>query len=318
MVTSSLPGVVLVVGAGSIGQRHAANLAALGAQVELLPWRQFNASELAHRNDIAALVIATATPIRLELIQLCGERGWPFYAEKPLAWRQEQVGAIEAAAEPVAARSLVGFMLRYHPAVRALAALDLSDVYRFEAEIGHDVRQWRNNWRFSQSYAAAAEGGGVLLDLSHELDLVSALLPGLEVRDVRCVGHAAFPGVDFATSIQLTAPSGAAGTVALDYLSPVSIRRLTLCGLSRRIEVDLLHGQLKQFGPSGEERHHFPLERNQLFLDAMAEFLQLAAGASLATDPLRPVFASMKSSSRLITTAWEQRQFNGTVQLPID
>jgi predicted dehydrogenase len=318
MVTSPLAGVVLVVGAGSIGQRHAANLASLGARVELLPWRRFNAAELARRNDIAALVIATATPIRLELIQLCSERGWPFYAEKPLAWRREQVEAIAAAAQPVADRSLVGFMLRYHPAVRAVASLDLSDLYRFEAEIGHDVRQWRSNWRFSSSYAAAAEGGGVLLDLSHELDLASALFPGVRVHDVRCLGHDRFPGVDFATTVQLTTPSGAAGTVALDYLAPVPVRRLTLCGLGRRIEVNLLSGELRQSGPGGDETRTYPLERNQLFLDAMAEFLQLAAGGNLAADPLRPVFASMKSSSQLIASAWEQRQFSGAVALPID
>jgi predicted dehydrogenase len=318
MVTSPLAGVVLVVGAGSIGQRHAANLASLGARVELLPWRRFNSKDLASRTDIAALVIATATPIRLELIELCGKREWPFYAEKPLAWREEQVKAIEAAAQPVADRSLVGFMLRYHPAVRAVASLDLSDLYRFEAEIGHDVRQWRSNWRFSSSYAAAAEGGGVLLDLSHELDLASALFPGLCVHDVRCLGHDRFPGVDFATTIQLTTPSGAAGTVALDYLAPVPVRRLTLCGTHRRIEVDLLSGRLCELSAAGEEQQSFAVERNGLFLQAMAEFLQLAAGEELASDPLRPVLAQMGESSRLITAAWKGRKFSGTVALPID
>lgn len=318
MVTSPLTGVVLVVGAGSIGQRHAANLAALGAQVELLPWRQFNASELAHRNDIAALVIATATPIRLELIQLCGGRGWPFYAEKPLAWRPDQLAAIEAAARPVAESSMVGFMLRYHPAMRAVAALDLSDLYRFEAEIGHDVRQWRSNWRFSSSYAAAAEGGGVLLDLSHELDLVSALFPGLCVQDVSCLGHDRFPGVDFATSLQLTTATGAAGTVALDYLAPMPVRRLMLCGTNRRIEVDLLSGELSERSAAGEAHQSFTVERNELFLSAMAEFLQLAAGETLPADPLRPVFARMGASSQLIVAAWQRRLFSGTVALPID
>ncbi|MFM7266895.1 MAG: hypothetical protein ACKOZW_15160 [Cyanobium sp.] len=98
----------------------------------------------------------------------------------------------------------------------------------------------------------------------------------------------------------------------------MSIRRLTLCGLDRRIEVNLLSGELRQSGPDGDETRTYPLERNQLFLDAMAEFLQLAAGEGLATDPLRPVFAAMGGSSRLIASAWEQRQFSGVVALPID
>jgi hypothetical protein len=60
----------------------------------------------------------------------------------------------------VAERSVLGFMMRYHPALRALAEADWSDAYGFHFEIGHDVRQWRKNWRFADSYAARAEGGG--------------------------------------------------------------------------------------------------------------------------------------------------------------
>ena len=43
--------------------------------------------------------------LSLDLIQLCAKMGWPFYEQKPLAWRAEQVAAIHDAAAPVAARS---------------------------------------------------------------------------------------------------------------------------------------------------------------------------------------------------------------------
>ena len=76
------------------------------------------------RTDIEAVVIATSTPIRLDLIEICAQRDWPFYAEKPLAWRVSQAQAIHDAGAPVAERSMVGFMMRYHPAVRDLAARD--------------------------------------------------------------------------------------------------------------------------------------------------------------------------------------------------
>lgn len=317
MVIPQLHGVVAVIGAGSIGRRHAANLASLGAEVELIPWRSFSAQALASRDDIAAVVIATATPIRLELVRLCAEQGWPFYAEKPLAWRREQVEAIHGAAGPVAERSMVGFMLRYHPAVRALAGLDLTDTFRFQAEIGHDVRQWRANWRFSESYAAQAEGGGVLLDLSHELDLACALFPGLTLRDAQALGHADFPGVDFATCLHLTTPSGAAGSIAMDYLSPVFVRRLVLCGTGKRIELDLLTPRLTTITGATESVQGFCFERNQMFLDAMADFLHLVGGKPLPPDRLRPRFDQMEASSQLIATAWEQRQFTGHVVMGI-
>ena len=308
-------GTIVVIGAGSIGRRHAGNLGSLGAKAELVPWRSFSRAALAARDDVAGMVIATETPIRLDLIRLCAEMGWPFYAEKPLAWRADQVAAIHDAAAPVAARSMVGFMMRYHPVLRALAAMDLAGVFRFHAEIGHDVRQWRSNWRFADSYAARAEGGGVLLDLSHEVDLMLALFPGLRLHDARSLGHAGFPGVDFATSLHLSAPDGAAGTVAMDYISPVFVRRLELSSISARIEADFQAATLAVVTPAGRHEQVFSFDRNDMFLAAMRDFLALAAGVALPDDPLRPRFDQMRTSSDLIAAAWEARGFAGQVAL---
>lgn len=306
-------GTIVVIGAGSIGRRHTTNLGALGARVELVPWRSFKRDALAARRDIAGVVIATETPIRLELIQLCAEKGWPFYAEKPLAWNASQVAAIHAAAEPVADRSMVGFMMRYHPVLRALGAMDLSQAFRFHAEIGHDVRQWRANWRFADSYAARAEGGGVLLDLSHEIDMVLALFPGLRVHDARSLGHSGFPGVDFATSLHLTAAGGAAGSIAMDYVSPIFVRRLEVSTASERIEADFHTARLAVVTPVGREERFFTFERNEMFLGAMGEFLALVSGKALPEDPLRPRLDRMRASNDLIAAAWEARTFTGQI-----
>ena len=70
--------VFLVIGAGSIGQRHARNLAALGQKVDLIPYRDFDADAVAKRTDVAGVIIATATPIRLSLIALCAAQDWPY------------------------------------------------------------------------------------------------------------------------------------------------------------------------------------------------------------------------------------------------
>ena len=65
---------ILVIGAGSIGRRHAENLVTLGVTSELTGWRGFSADMLASRlanGDVQGVVIATATQIRLELIRVC-------------------------------------------------------------------------------------------------------------------------------------------------------------------------------------------------------------------------------------------------------
>lgn len=304
----------LVIGAGSIGQRHARNLAALGQKVDLIPYREFDADAVARRSDVAGVIIATATPIRLSLIALCAAQDWPFYVEKPLGWTKGQITDIYTAATPVADRSMVGFMMRYHPAVRTLAAFDLSDIYSFAFEIGHDVRQWRANWSFAQSYASDAAGGGVLLDLCHELDIVHCLFPKTKVTGATSLDHPDFAGVDFATRISLTAPLG---TVAMDYLSPVSIRRGQLRGTSQIIDLDLLAPAFTREDGTNKQRTAFDFDRNDMFLAAMSDFIAIATGSAPSDNPLMPRFASVRQSCDLIAEAWQARQFAGQVSIAL-
>ncbi len=304
--------VILVVGAGSIGKRHAANLRALGETVDLVPWRAIDRAAVERRTDVEALVIATATQVRRDLVDLAAAKGWPVYVEKPLAFRKAEVGAIHDALGPLAERSILGFMMRYHPALRALAERDLSDAYGFHFEIGHDVRQWRANWRFADSYAARAEGGGVLLDLCHEIDIAACLFPGLSVLGADSLGHADFPGVDFASRVTLGREGGPVGTVAMDYLSPISVRRGAIRRTGGIVDVDFLGPDILWDGLNAER---FEFERNDMFLDAMRDFLALVRGQATSGNPLMPRLDRMRGVADLVAAAWEARRFHGIVEV---
>ena len=306
---------ILVVGAGSIGRRHAANLERLGRKAELVPWRAFDRAAAERRGDVSGLVIATATDIRLPLVELAAEKDWPIYAEKPLAFRPQDVARIFDLAAPVAGRSMVGFMMRYHPAFRALAESDLSDVYDFRFEIGHDVRQWRENWRFLDSYAARAEGGGVLLDLCHEIDMAAALFPGLSLSGVECLGHERVPGVDMATRISLARAGGPIGTVSMDYLAPEGARLGRLNGSTARRDVDFLAPRIDVTGRSPQV---FGFDRNDMFLAAMQDFLALAEGRPTAGGSLTPSLPAMRETADLVAAAWAERHFHGSVRFDLD
>jgi len=304
---------VLVIGSGSIGRRHHDNLQALGASSRLVSWREAGlGGALAAMTDADAVVVATATDIRLPLIEAAAARGLPLYIEKPLAFRPEEVEVIAEVTAPVADRSMLGYMLRYHPAVRALAATDLADVFQFALAIGHDVTQWRQNWRFSESYAARADGGGVLLDLCHELDLVACLFPGLEVTRVESLGHPAFPGVDFASRVSLRR-GGVVGDVSMDYLTPLLHRRAQLRGTERMHDFDFAAQIYQVTEPSGPRTLDLPLERNAMFLDAMRDFLGLAVGGATLGNPLMPRLDLALPSARLVAQAWAMRGFVGEI-----
>jgi predicted dehydrogenase len=297
---------VLVIGTGSIGRRHAGNLEALGAKVEAVSMRAAGLdgalARLAQGWDGA--VIATGTQIRLPLIEAAADKGIPLYIEKPLAADPDTVSAIYAAAAPILDRSVVGFMMRYNPAFRHLAAQDFSDAYRYSFEIGHDVTQWRQNWSFADSYAAKPEGGGVLLDLCHELDMAHCVFPGV-LSDVECLGHTRYPGVDMATQVSRAGP--VQGTVAMDYLAPVPIRRVEVAGMRTRRSLDFHTGRFCD----GDAEQTFPVVRNEMFLAILGDFLALAAGKAPSQVEHLPRLDLVRPSCEEIAKAHAMRRFTG-------
>lgn len=309
---------ILVIGTGSIGTRHANNLAQLGAEPIRLSLRELGLdgvlSAIANTPDVQGAVIATATQIRQVLIEALSARDLPVYVEKPIAYEPQALADFYAAASQPE-RSMAGFMMRYHPLLARLVERAQEDeTFRFDFEIGHDVTQWRANWRFGDSYAALPEGGGVLLDLCHELDLAHTLFPGAVAHSVHSLGHADFPGVDMATQIALSAP-GATGSVAMDYLSPVFLRRIRLRGQRAVNECDLLAGTLTRFTPDGaQDLTQVAFDRNEMFLGAMGDFLALVEGRPPSGNPHMPRLDLARPSCDLIANAWANRQFNSLIQ----
>ena len=121
---------ILVIGAGSIGSRHHQNLQALGATSTLMRYREFversghpAKSGALSKEAVCALrgydgvVVATETQIRFALISHLARAGLPLYIEKPLAYRSEDVELLLKVTSDIASRSVLGFMMRYHPAI---------------------------------------------------------------------------------------------------------------------------------------------------------------------------------------------------------
>ena len=304
---------LLVVGAGSIGRRHHDNLQALGAQSTLRGWRGYGLAGFeAEVAQYDAVVIATATDTRLELIRAAASAQKPLYIEKPLAVSLEELAAIKAEIDPIAGRSMLGYMMRYHPAFRDLCQRDLSDVFQFTLTIGHDVTQWRQNWKFSESYAARAYGGGVLLDLCHELDMAHCLFPQTRVERVLAQGHARYPGVDMASQVTLTG-GGVAGEVALDYLTPRLHRRCLLRGHAASYDFDFAAQSYQRSQLSGSQQLELPLERNAMFMAISRDFLALIAGRAPSDVEHLPRLDHALASAELVSQAWTARAFIGDI-----
>jgi predicted dehydrogenase len=162
----------LVIGYGSIGRRHARILADLGCEVAVVSRRSLD--DVTHFANVAEAiknvrpdyaVVANETSAHLAVVDELATAGFcgKLLIEKPLG------GAIPPHDFALCA---VAYNLRFHPALTELAvALANEKILAMQIYCGQYLPDWRPGADYRRSYSAdATQGGGVLRDLSHELD----------------------------------------------------------------------------------------------------------------------------------------------------
>lgn len=317
---------VLVVGTGSVGLRHARNLVALGARVRAFRYRARASnhdlpagvepvSELEPALDAAdAVVVANRTDQHIAVAHAAARRRRPLFIEKPLATSlagSEELLAAERDGLVVEA----GFTLRCHPNLIWLhdfvAGGGLGVLHYMRAHVGQHLAEWRPGTDHRAGYSARrAWGGGVVLDLIHELDLVGWL--GGRVTDVVAMTRNV-PALDIETEavaqIGLHLEGGTLAQVHLDYVRPLYGRALEMVGTRGIATWDYAAGTVTLERPreAPEVVHRVPagFERNTMFIDHMARFLARAAGEPLAAasplveavQALRVALAAHRSAS---------------------
>lgn len=278
---------ILVVGAGSIGQRHASNLTALGADVTItdtdsarlvgLPWR--TAAGIADGFD--AMVIASPTTCHAEQALAALGTGAAVFVEKPLALTVDEGERLVAVGGD---RITVGYNLRFHEPLRKLAELVAAGgagrplSYRFW--FGQWLPDWRPTVDYRRTYSARADlGGGVLLDAIHELDL-AVWMAGPELAVVGATVARLGPlEIDVEDTVRalLTTPQGVPVSIELDYLARQYRRGVEVIGDAATLRYDWATGDLTVSDGDGTTTEHFDTPVADSYVAEMAEFLSTAA-----------------------------------------
>ncbi len=171
---------ILIVGYGSIGKRHARILRPMASTLgivtaqEAMDYPLFRSIEDAF--DAGAwdyVVICTITSQHaenLEVLRRCGFTG-KVLVEKPVFMHVAE----NAGSYPF--RVYAGYHLRFHKIIAALQnAIKDSEIHTARAHVGQHLSLWRPGRDPKDTYSAHIDqGGGVMRDLSHELDLAQFL-----------------------------------------------------------------------------------------------------------------------------------------------
>jgi predicted dehydrogenase len=248
---------VLMVGLGSIGRRHAGNLKRLGAKrvsayrtgLGSLPIdpalddvRLFTTLDdaLAAKPDI--VFVTNPSSLHLEVARAAVAAGCHVFIEKPIATGLDGVEDLLAAADASGVRVGIGYDMRFNRALQALrrelAAGALGPIVSAQVEVGSYLPAWHSWEDYRVSYAArAALGGGVLLTLSHEIDLARWLLGEVDSVSAEIAKLSDLEiDVEDVSVLLLRFRSGAVATIYLDFVQRPVQRRCRVVGQRGALE----------------------------------------------------------------------------------
>ncbi len=267
---------VLLIGAGSIGRRHATNIRALrpDAVFTILRGRpveddftrsigatiatSFGALDL---SGFDLCVVASPSADHVTVLPALIAAAIPLLVEKPVVARLSDCDLIQAALAhaPEAVRA-TAFNMRHLVSLTVLkeliAAGRLGRVVRASFSAGLWLPDWRPGTDWRQGYAANPEmGGGVALDLAHEPDLARWLLGDLEVLAVAggSFSSLAMRAQDTSTMLLRGAAGAPLVQVSLDYVSRQRLRHFEIVG-DEATALWSVDGQLDLLTPSGRQK----------------------------------------------------------------
>ena len=324
---------VLVVGAGSIGRRHMANLRILGIRrlavvdpdasrlepvVEELGVQGFAELHEALRVFKPDVVFICTPPVFHIEQAVCALRsGADVFIEKPLSDRMDEVGALKAETAKLGRVVHVGYNLRFNPGMQMLKHFVEEGVAGrilwARAEVAQYLPDWRPWQDYRQSYTAHRElGGGIILDASHEIDYMLWLLG--PPRELTCmagqVGGLDVNVEDCAT-ILIRLRSGAQADIHMDFAQRTASRSCVLAGERARLEWEHSANQVRIVRPEiAPELIKYDFEANQMYIAEIEDFFSCVRSRMTADHSLAEAELTLEVALAALASASEKKWVN--------
>jgi predicted dehydrogenase len=301
---------IAIIGCGSIGRRHLANLMHLGYR-DLLACdpvaaardsvaAEFGVPTYADPQAVweqrpAVTLITSPSHCHVPLALQAAAVGSHLFIEKPVSHNLEQLDQLLHLAREQRITTLVGCNMRFHPGpaqVKAwLTDQAIGDVLGSRLQTGSYLPRWRPQSDYRQSYSASPAWGGAVLDCIHELDLAlwlfgKARLVAAITRPATSLGLA----TDGLAEILLEHTGGVVSNVHLNFVQRNYRRSIQIIGSTGSIEWDWTAGRADLYGPTGEVSASTPQPANWsvnlMYLDELKHFLTCVQTGVSTVNPL--------------------------------
>jgi predicted dehydrogenase len=282
-----------VIGYGSIGKRHIKNLISLGINNivlfrELSKENDLGLKEVYSMNDFLTeepdfIILSNPTSLHFQYLSILLSENISVLVEKPLVLLKEEIEKTRTLLNNYTGIGMIAYNMRFHPCtLKCLEIVQsglLGKLYQSRFFVGQYLPDWRPEMDYRFSYSAhKSMGGGVLLDLIHEIDL-AILFSGLPSQSLTSylwsTGNLEIDTEDMA-DISYISQNKLLVNIHLDYLTRGIKRDFQLFGSEGWLTVNFIENSINVFCNSkGNLEFHFKeFHRNQMYMDLMIKYLE--------------------------------------------
>ena len=322
---------IALLGCGSIGRRHALNLAAL-PDVRVLaldpdPGKRAEIEALGIRfldYDLASLwrekpdVCVVAAPSRdhLALSVAAARQGCHLFIEKPLAVTEEGLDELETACREKGLVQMVACNMRFHAGPAALKRwVDegrLGKLIYGRFKTGSYLPAWRPQTDYRMSYSASPESGGVILDCIHELDLAAWILgPACFHSSVVLPASGLGLSTDGLAEIVCRHGEGVLGSIHLNFIQRDYQREVEIIGSEGSARWNIREGKAELYDQNGnvaESKSGAGLHTvDAMYVEEMKHFLDAVRTKEIPYNTLSEARATLRVAlqARAAAGAWK-------------
>jgi len=288
----------LIVGSGSIGQRHIRNLKKIGISniialrskkghnkklpedlkvIEVDGWDD----AIEKKPDIA--VISNPTSLHLEAALTISKHVKGVFIEKPLSNSLDKCQELIDTLDGNKVVSFVGHNLMFHPIINKIKKFydenNVGEIINIQCQVGQWLPDWHPYEDYKKAYFARKDlGGGVALTLIHEIHLaielaglpigVSGEITGYKKLDL---------DVDVCSDLMLKHEEGAVSQIHLDFLQQPSHRSGLVTFEKAWLGYDFNKMEITVQRINEEPQvlwNNYNYDSNQMYIDQLIEFVR--------------------------------------------
>ncbi len=271
---------IAIIGYGSIGQRHEKNCLSLGYDVDVSSRHE---GRKLTRDNYDLVIICTKTSEHLDDIKKNKHLSGNFLIEKPLAATYAE--ALKIKKELKGKNVRVGYCLIFNPIINQVKKIldkkTLGRIFFSQIYAGSYLPDWRPG-DYKKSYSANKdEGGGVELDLIHEINFAQYFFPGHntivystldKVSDLTISSHdlAFFVLRQGRVNINIT----------LNYFQRLAERYVKIYGSRGTLLANLIDKKIEVYDEKNRKVYgrKFDFEYNQMYIDEIKSMQRLIRG----------------------------------------